>query len=225
MPCRILSTLSSWALESATMITNRKLGGIAVAVLALALAPCTSSMVAKSIIPTVSSTTASGTEAPSTTATGSEPLLDFSLSVDFASAEDGAVAFARGVQPGSGLCTLNAAVTTDGGRSFRPSILLGRDTACGSEAPSLALARGGTGWAAAAGQLWVISDDWRTWRVDSALATVVGANTDKLLPCDVGTAGATVWVSLCQAGQAGPTPVLLLRSTDQGDSWTPTPIA
>jgi len=206
------------------MITVRKLASIGIVLLAPTLAACTSSTSATSTTSTIPATSTTSTELPSVTAAQSAPRLDFLLAVDFASREDGAVAFDRGVNPDSGRCALKVAVTTDGGRTFRPSILLRRRTVCGSESPSLALAQGGTGWAAAAGHLWTISDDWRTWRVDSGLAAALGANAKKLAPCGVRLRGDTVWLSLCQSLQLGATPALLARSTDQGGTWVSSPV-
>lgn len=160
-------------------------------------------------------TTSTIRSAPPTTTVGSrssEPT--WMLAVSFATPRDGAVLYARGATF-EGPCTMEASVSTDRGRSWQEPIVLGRSSSCGPA--SLALAPNGTGWAVAAQRLWAMSDGWRTWRVDSKVASILGTGAKRLVACSVDLDQSSVWVAACPAVLSPPT--LLLASTN-GTTWS-----
>jgi len=205
------------------MRSVRKFGARTMVIMAAVLVTALSVTTAGSTTPTRASMSASATERPPAAFEPAQPQGPVSLAtVDFATAQDGAVIFTRALSGDTNLCAVEAAVTTDGGRSFRPSIVLARTeyglspvTDCGFA--SLALAPGGSGWAVAAGRLWAISDAWRTWRVSPAFALALGRESGRLAACGVVLHGTFVLVTACPSDQTFPS--FLMRSTNLGRTW------
>jgi hypothetical protein len=171
-----------------------------------------------------SGTASSRTETPSTVVDSAQPRGPASLlSIDFSTPQDGVIAFDRGSYGDGDDCAVEAVVTTDFGRSFGPPLLLARRVYCGAASPSVALAPGGTGWAVVAGRLWVISSDWQTWRLAPVLTAVLGPTAARLAACSAVLHGAMLWVTACPANETVPS--FLLRSTNDGRTWTVSRIA
>jgi hypothetical protein len=190
-------------------------------VLALILAGCTSAAVPS--LPSRSgprSSPASADQRPPTVLTSGHAEGPANLlSVDFATAQDGAVAFTQGRYGGAGGCVVQVEVTTDAGRSFRPPVSLASKADCYPLSPSVALRPNGTGWAVAVGRLWAVSNDWKSWRVAPAFSRSLGPLAAHYRPCAVVVQGASVWVTSGRRPATSCSPSLLLWSTNSGRTW------